>query len=79
VATEAEAEPESPEPSESSPLAEPEPESGEVDAGEPEPELDATVPDGAESGTELKPPLAPPEANGHRDRVEDVRAGNWPQ
>jgi Mrp family chromosome partitioning ATPase len=64
---------------ETEPETEPEPEPA-PDATVPDATVpDATVPDGPESGAELKPPLAPPEANGHRDRAEDVRTGNWPQ
>jgi hypothetical protein len=43
-------------------------------------EADSAEPDGAAPTGELAPPLAPPAANGHRDRADDVRSGNpWPQ
>jgi Mrp family chromosome partitioning ATPase len=43
-------------------------------------EADGAEPDGAAPTGELAPPLAPPAANGHRDRADDVRSGNsWPQ
>jgi Mrp family chromosome partitioning ATPase len=64
------------EPSEaSSPAADADPEVDDPDA----PALDASVPDGSEPAAEPGPPLPAPQANGHRDRAEDVRAGNWPQ